>query len=1091
MKLRDAWGNAMKFVGVAALLGCVVLLTFLGGLGKHSHTVTAGSAVVADHAAKPGDAVENRRWAEAYGKLPMSFEENQGQTAREVRYVARGGGYELFLTPQEAVIALRPGEHLDFSPKHRSAYLRALREQRRAAQTQTMTAIRLRLEGANPEPQIHGSDRLPTRVNYFTGSDPKNWHTDIPAYARVKYAGIYPGVDLVFYGNQRRLEYDFVVAPGADPNAIRLKIDGAKKMRVNSRGDLVLSVAGGQVELQKPLIYQQLNGEKREIAGKFVIAADHRVRFAVANYDRSQPLILDPILNYSTYLGGSGDDGAFGIALDSAGDAFVAGLTTSIDFPAGANAGIGTNPNPNAGASFVAELNPSGTQLLYTSYLVGTTTTGFDGATSVAVDSTGKVYVTGVTAAAGFPSKNPLPYAANTTSGTCFVTKLDPTVSGNGSLLFSTYLGGTGGDLANGIAVDANGNAYVVGQTFSTDFPTSSAPNAAYQPAFNPLNVNNASGSAFLSKINTTNFTLVYSTYLSGNAANAANASGPGIGGDIANGVTVDASNDAYIVGATTSNNAANFPSSANANQTAPPAANVLASAFVSKINTAGNGAASLVYSTYIAGSGQEQGFGIALGSNNVAYVTGLADSNDFPFTAGAFDTSGAGAGGKAFVALVDTTNTVVGNPLTAFRYATFLGGGNGDIGYGIRVDSSGNAYVVGTTTSPNFPGTNAGTLLGGFQTTIPNPSFGSPFIAKLLPTIGGSGTNDLLYSTYFGGSGNGSAADQGFAIAIDAANPPNAYITGQTSSANMPTHTPLPGGGALNGPSDAYVAKFSLIPTLSIVPAPGTTLDFGTVLIGTTSAAQTVTLTNNTAGNISFTSAVASGTNAADYAVTTAGCSPNIVVGTPCVVSVKFTPTVVAPPSEVATLTITDGDSTSPQIYSLTGKGSNLPPDFTLSAAPTTLTVAQGAVGTPVTITVNPVNGFSSAVALTCTGAPANSSCVLSPTSITPPTTSALTFTAHAMFMPLPISRPAPPLNVVRIIPLFVAVMLLFLLRSTQRLRIRVAMVAAILCCVTLAACSGPASGPKKTAKGNYPLTVTGTSGALTHNTTVTVTVN
>jgi hypothetical protein len=553
----------------------------------------------------------------------------------------------------------------------------------------------------------------------------------------------------------------------------------------------------------------------------------------------------------------------------------------------------------------------------------------------------------------------------------------------------------------------------------------------------------------------------------------------------------VDASNDAYIVGATTSNNAANFPSSANANQTAPPAANVLASAFVSKINTAGNGAASLVYSTYIAGSGQEQGFGIALGSNNVAYVTGLADSNDFPFTAGAFDTSGAGAGGKAFVALVDTTNTVVGNPLTAFRYATFLGGGNGDIGYGIRVDSSGNAYVVGTTTSPNFPGTNAGTLLGGFQTTIPNPSFGSPFIAKLLPTIGGSGMNDLLYSTYFGGSGNGSATDQGFAIAIDGANPPNAYITGQTSSANMPTLTPLPGGGALNGPSDAYVAKFSLIPTLSIVPAPGTTLDFGTVLIGTTSAAQTVTLTNNTAGNISFTSAVPSGTNAADYAVTTAGCSPNIVVGTPCVVSVKFTPTVVAPPSEVATLTITDGDSTSPQIYSLTGKGSNLPPDFTLSAAPTTLTVAQGAVGTPVTITVNPVNGFSSAVALTCTGAPANSSCVLSPTSITPPTTSALTFTAHAMFMPLPISRPAPPLNVVRIIPLFVAVMLLFLLRSTQRLRIRVAMVAAILCCVTLAACSGPASGPKKTAKGNYPLTVTGTSGALTHNTTVTVTVN
>jgi hypothetical protein len=754
----------------------------------------------------------------------------------------------------------------------------------------------------------------------------------------------------------------------------------------------------------------------------------------------------------------------------------VAGQTTSIDFPT--KGGIGTNPNPNNGASFVSELNPAGTQLLYSSYLVGTTTSPDEGATGVAVDSTGKVYVTGVTFAAGFPSMNPLPYAADTTNGTCFVTKLDPTQSGNGALLFSTYLGGTGGEFANSIAVDANANAYVVGQTFSTDFPVMNA----YQGAFNPLNANNAFGSGFLSRINTTNFTLLYSTYLSGNAANAANPSGIQ-SGDIANGVAVDTSNNAYVVGATTANNSTNFPSDTNANQTAPPAANTEGSAFVTKINTAGNGVTSLVYSTYIAGSTQEQAFSVALGPNNVAYVTGLTNSNDFPTTTGAFDTSGA-LSGKAFVSLVDTTKTGAGNSLT---YSTFLGGGGSDTGFGIRVDAAGNAYVVGTTASSDFPGTNTGTKLGGFQTTLLNHN-GSAFIAKLFP--GSKGTADLLYSTYFGGSGNGTFPDQGYAIAIDSANPPNAYITGQTSSPDLPTVTPLPGGGALNGPSDAYVAKFALIPTLAIVPAPGTTLDFGTVLIGTTSAPQTVTLTNNTAANISFTSAVASGTNAADYTVTTAGCSPNIVVGTPCVVSVKFTPTVVAPPSEVATLTITDGDSTSPQVFNLTGKGANAPPDFTLSAAPTTLTVAQGAVGTPVTITVNPTNGFSAAVALTCTGAPANSSCALSPTSITPPTTSALTFTAHAMFMPLPISRPAPPLNLLRIIPLFVAMMLLFLLRSTQRLRIRVAMVATILCCVTLAACNGP-SGPKRTAKGNYPLTVTGTSGALSHNTTVTVTVN
>jgi hypothetical protein len=322
-------------------------------------------------------------------------------------------------------------------------------------------------------------------------------------------------VDLVFYGNQRRLEYDFVVAPGADLKVIRLKIDGAQKMRIDSQGDLVLSVAEGEVELRKPLIYQQLNGVKREIAGNYVITGDHRVAFSVADYNRREPLILDPVLDYSTYLGGMGtEDYALpaGIALDSAGDAFVAGETTSIDFPGGTNAGvtINPNPNPNAGASYVAELNPTGTQLLYSSYLVGTTTNLGDGATSVAVDTTGKVYVTGVTFAAKFPTKNaitvPQSFVADTTNGTCFVTKLDPTVSGNGSLLFSSYLGGTGGDLANGIAIDANGNAYVVGQTFSTDFPVVNG------VTFNPANAGNAAGSAFLSRINPATSTLVYST---------------------------------------------------------------------------------------------------------------------------------------------------------------------------------------------------------------------------------------------------------------------------------------------------------------------------------------------------------------------------------------------------------------------------------------------------------------------------------------------------------------------------------------------------------------------------------------------------
>jgi hypothetical protein len=1185
MKLRGAWGNVVKLAGVAVLLCCVLLLTYVKGSGKHVHSGKAGGT-----SAKPVDAAGNRRLAEAYGKLPMSFEENQGQTAREVRYVAHGGGYELFLTPQEAVLALRPNEHLDLSPLHRSARFQALRKAHQAAQRQ-VTAVRLQLEGANPNPQISGLERLPTRVNYFIGNDPKKWTTDVPSFARVKYTGVYPGVDLVFYGNQRRLEYDFVVVPGADPNAIKLKIGGARKMRVNASGDLILSLAGGELELRKPVIYQQIQGMRREIEGAYTIDSLRRVSFSVPRYDRSTPLILDPVLSYATYLGGTADDGAAAIAVDGSGDAFIAGTTVSTDFPAGTKGAFSTAPAGNAGASFVAELDPTGANLLYSTYLAGTVTNVSDGAFGISLDTSGKVYVTGQTSAIDFPTTanafNPGPLLANAI-GTVYLTKLDPTVSGASSLLYSSYVSGTGGEFANSVAADAAGNAYIAGQTFSTDFPTA-----------NPLqsSPSNASGTAFLTRIDTTksgNASLIFSTYFGGNGANAANL---GYGDQIA-GVAADSSQNAYVVGSTSSTDSpASFITSGTAFQATPPALNTTGSAFVSKIATT---AGTLSYSTYLAGSIEEIGSAITLGPSNVVYLTGTAFSNDFPTTANAFDSSNT-ATGKAFISLLDTTKS----GLSSLTYSTLLGGTGGDNGLSIRADASKIAYVTGTTASADFAG--AGTLdsLGALQTTLLK-SVGDAFIAKLNPA--GGGKSDLLYATYYGGS-NGASADQGFGIAIDSASPPNAYIAGQTFSTDLPVLSALTKGGSLQGPSDAYVAKLALVPTLTVAPSP---FNFGTQPVGVATNPQQFTVTNNTANAATFSSIVTTGVSPAantDFAISSDACSPNVAAGLTCKVSVIFTPSVaaaesatlvitatvtnggqnsaivlkvnlsgtglaVAPgvgfnPTSLAfgnqvlnttsaaksvtltntgnaaltinsiaasgdfaatstgatacpispatlsatagsntcvisvtftptavgaragTLTVTDNAGGSPHTVGLTGTGTSPAPDFTLSAAPTTLTVAQGAVGTPVTITVNPVNGFSSAVALTCTGAPANSSCVLSPTSITPPTTSALTFTAHAMFMPLPISRPAPPLNVLRIIPLFVAVMLLFLLRSTQRLRIRVAMVAAILCFVTLAACSGPASGPQKTAKGNYPLTVTGTSGALTHNTTVTVTVN
>jgi P pilus assembly chaperone PapD len=1127
----------------------------------------------------------------------LSFEENEGQTAREVRYVSHGSGYELFLTPQEAVVALQPSLPVNLSALHGGAYFRSLRQARQAGR---MTVLRMGLEGANLEAKISGIDPLPGKVNYFLGNEPEHWHTNIPTYSQVKYAQVYPGVDLVFYGNQRNLEYDFVVAPGADPKAIALTLKGARKVGVDSNGDLILSLANGQVIFQKPVLYQNVRGQRKQIEGSYSLAGKQRVTFAVSKYDRSEPLIIDPVLNYSTYLGGSvaGDAGS-AIAVDSLGDAFVTGITLSTTFPTHNGFGAG---NAN-GVAFVTELNPAGTALLYSTYLGGT---GGDFGHGIALDTSGNIYVVGQTFSTDFPTNSTItalkPTSAGAASGTSFISKINPALSGIASLVYSSYLGGTNGtsgvaELANSVAADASGNAYVTGYTASSpgsgdaNFPITAA--TAFQTT-----LGFTAGNAFLTKIDTTQngaLSLIYSTYLGGNGANAT-TSGLGFG-DFGQGVALDSSKNAYITGTTTSTN---FPTTSTALQpnTAPPAAVAMGTAFLTRIDTTQPGV--LVYSTYLGGDVNDFGLGIAVKPNStIAYVTGSTSSPAYPtFPANTYQAAAATSFPAAFVSLIDTALP----KSTALNYSTFLGGA-GTTPFAIAVDAAGNAYVGGLTNSTSFPVT-----LGAFQPTMATGAQGEGFISKINP--GGNGTADLVYSTFFGGSGMGAVPDAVNGIAVDNLN--NAYITGVTfsSSATFPVFPPasattpafqtsLPSGDT----SAAFVAKLTLIPTLTVSP---TSLNFGTVLIPSTSPAQTVTLTNNTNAAITFTSAVMNGSPAAantDYMVTNS-CSGSIPFGATntCTVSVTFKPTVVG--SETATLQLTDIDSTSPQnialtgtganpapavgltptsltfgsqllnttsaaqtvtltntgtapltiisitasgdftetstgasacpitppatplaaganctisvtftptatgartgtltitdsasgsphTVGLTGTGTNTPADFTLGAAPTTVTVAQGAVSTPVTITVNPTNGFNSAVALTCAGAPVNSTCALSPVSITPPTTSALTFTAHAMLVPLPMTKPAPPLNMLRIVPLFFVLMLLFLLRSTERFRTRLAMVSAIIICVTLAACSGPNSPNNKTAKGSYPLTITGTSGALTHNATVTVTVN
>src|SRR3989442_13284671 len=410
---------------------------------------------------------------QSYGKLPLSFEPNQGQTDPQVKFLSRGRGYTLFLTPTEAVLALRGRE-----PVNRYS-LNVPSPRPTEGEGQGEGAIlHMQLEGANPSPLASGLSPLPGIVNYFIGNDPTKWRTNIPTYAEVQYKEIYPGIDLVYYGsNQRQLEYDLVVAPGADPNQIKLAFQGAEDVKVDTTGNLVLKVAGGEVSLLKPHVYQEIKGKKREIATRYILEATNnderltnnvglaiQVGIQFASYDATQPLIIDPVLFWSTYLGGSGGDYGNGIAVDAPGNAYVTGFTrtTGSGFP-------GTSGSPiqatNAGGNdaFVTKLNAAGTALVYSTYLGGS---GSDAGNGIAVDAAGNAYVTGDTVSPNFPTT---PGAFDTSCGTdglcngpidqpllahgdTFVAK----VNGAGSaLVYSTYLGGSEGDAGRGIAVDA------------------------------------------------------------------------------------------------------------------------------------------------------------------------------------------------------------------------------------------------------------------------------------------------------------------------------------------------------------------------------------------------------------------------------------------------------------------------------------------------------------------------------------------------------------------------------------------------------------------------------------------------------------
>lgn len=736
---------------------------------------------------------------ESYGKLPLSFEANQGQSVNEVKFLSRGTGYSLFLTATEAVLALSP-------PQVRS------QEQTPSGPPRENTenaVVRMKLLEANTQARVAGVEALPGKSNYFIGKDPEQWHIGIPHFAKVHYQQIYPGIDLVYYGNQRQLEYDFIVAPGKDPTAIKLAFQGVDRLEINPLGDLVLHTPHGELTQHKPFIYQKIRGKRTPIAGHYVIRERHQIGFQIASYDKSKPLVIDPVLSYSTYLGGWGGDFGYGVAVDGNGNAYIGGQTNSGDFP------VLTAHQPRKsgkGDAFVTKLNAAGNALVYSTFLGGSEG---DGSRGIAVDAAGHAYLVGITRSTDFPVLN-ASQPSNRGGDDAFVARLN--AEGN-ALVYSGYLGGSGQDFGYGIAVDGNGNAYVAGHTGSSNFPTTTG---AFQQTIGGLR------DVFVAKVDTDASgaaSLLYSTFLGGRAP------------DRGRGLAVDDNGNVYVTGFTESTD---FPTTAGVFQSINKGR---ADVFVTKLNA--NGTAP-VYSTLLGGSEHEEGRSIAVDGTGNAYVTGFTRSTDFPTHTplqpgyggdhGGLNSSGMIFGGDAFVAKLNAGGT-------ALDYSTYLGGSGDDVGRGIVVDNLGIAYVVGETDSTNFP------LADALQTSS-GGGFDA-FVSKLTP----AGTM-LSYSTYLGGSGN----DEAYAIAVDSAG--NAYLTGQTNSTDFPTLNPLQ--AAKHSNYDVFVARFSG----STSPAPADTLQFSaasySVREGTDSAftrAITVTRSGGSAGAVAVDFATSDGT--------------------------------------------------------------------------------------------------------------------------------------------------------------------------------------------------------------------------------------
>ncbi len=1052
---RRRWATSAVRVRILAA-GVILLGAGCAVLGWSSHRAvaraTAGGVLPLATTADLTSDVASHATSVLAG-LPLYFEPNQGQFSFDAsdsraEFVNRGSGYNLFLGADGAILSFaNRNQRKDKSVRPGSSTAPQLE------------FLQMKLAGANPNALMNAAEPLPGKSNYFIGNDPAKWRHGIPHFARVRYQDVYPGINLVFYGKQGQLEYDFQVAPGTDPSLAQLEFNGAKNIQVKD-GALVIATEHGSVRLEAPRVYQEVNGKQRLVQGSFVLRSDRRAGFSIGDYDHSRELIIDPILNFATYFGGSGDEHSTSVAVDGSLNIYIAGSTTSANLPVTACSYVGCNKLNGAQNVYIAKITPAlgsvAAQLQDVTYLGGS---GTDTPVGIKVDGGGYPYIAGTTSSGDFPTLATNAYQTVPMAGSgtthVFVIKLKNDFS---QLMYSSYLSGNGTDTASGMTIDAAGDIYVTGTTSSNNqgsssvqFPASALPNwIAYQP------ISRATLQFFVTKVNTTASgfgSVPYSTYFGGQVFNPpTGVTGPTV---IGGGIAVDSTGNLYFTGSTNftytgCSGCANsdFPI-LNAYQPcldSPPAAVVVGSptcpattataadAFVAKMTIPPNaGQATLDWSTYVGGDGDDSGAGIALdtGAANV-YIVGTTDSNTFvnsglvstyasfqkclnntPFsnTTTAVQCNSPTTANDAFVArLTNPTNSTGTAVNVALNYFSYLGGSGNEAGTAITVDSNSGAVITGYTQSAFTANTD-----GTFPLS-PNPSSiqsslndsQAAFIARLNTAATVGQTTTASWATYYGGGCVTNPAPpptclpyvtSGTGIALDVNQ--DTYVSGETNSTALQTAKPLTAGTLNSGGYDAFVVQLGTAVSLSIQGS--VTLGANQAFISAGNAATfTYTITNNgpdLASNITISADLSPATTIVPLTNVTASISSGTCGGGATTnASISCGP-ISLQSGSTATLTITatptaNTGGASPEFFNggtiqvfapgnivlaRTSVSAEMS-DFGLSVTPANQNIPQaGATATyQVQLTPHPV--FNSAISLSCTGQPSGTSCAFSP---------------------------------------------------------------------------------------------------------------